>query len=109
MTKKEAANIIVETATRYGFKAEGNGPFGLPWIREDGTRYLNFNMLTKDIKFDNGNMAITYRVSYSASLASMGGNPTPDDLLQAADIIRRGAELLKELEAMNIVYVEKIG
>ena len=43
---------------------------------------------------------------FQASLASMGGNPTPDELLQAAEIIREGALLVQELEAMNLSYTE---
>jgi hypothetical protein len=34
----------------------------------------------------------------------MGGEPTPEDLLMASDIIRKGAELVKELESMNLSY-----
>ena len=45
-------------------------------------------------------------LTFRASLASMGGNSTPEDLLEAADIIRRGAELVKELESMNLSYTE---
>jgi hypothetical protein len=37
----------------------------------------------------------------------MGGEPTPEDLLLASDIIRRGAELVKELEGMNLSYTER--
>jgi hypothetical protein len=36
----------------------------------------------------------------------MGGNPTPEDLIRASEIIREGAELVKELEAMNLSYTE---
>ena len=44
---------------------------------------------------------------FRPSLASMGGEPSPEDLLIASDIIRRGAELVKELEAMNLSYKER--
>ena len=43
---------------------------------------------------------------FRASLACMGGEPTPEDLLLASDIIRRGAELVQELEAMDLSYTE---
>jgi len=36
----------------------------------------------------------------------MGGNPTPEDLIRAAEIIREGALLVQELEAMNLSYTE---
>jgi len=41
---------------------------------------------------------------FQASIACMGGEPTPEDLLLASDIIRRGAELVRELEAMDLSY-----
>ena len=50
---------------------------------------------------------VTMNLHFRASLACMGGEPTPDDLLLASDIIRRGAELVKELEAMNLSYTER--
>ena len=37
----------------------------------------------------------------------MGGNPTPEDLLKASEIIRRGAELVQELEGMKLSYTEE--
>ena len=36
----------------------------------------------------------------------MGGNPAPEDLIRAAEIIREGALLVQELEAMNLSYTE---
>lgn len=41
-----------------------------------------------------------------ASLASMGGTPTPEELLRASDIIRQGALLVQELEGMKLSYTE---
>ena len=43
-----------------------------------------------------------------ASLASMGGNPTPEDLLRASEIIRTGAELVMELESKGLSYTERL-
>ena len=44
---------------------------------------------------------------FRANLASMGGEPTPEDLLKAAEIIKAGALLVLELEAMNLSYTER--
>ena len=41
-----------------------------------------------------------------ASIRGMGGDPTPDDLLKAADAIKRGAELAKKLQDMKLRYTE---
>ena len=44
---------------------------------------------------------------FRPSLASMGGEPTPEDLLKAAEIIKAGALLVQELDAMNLSYTER--
>ena len=50
---------------------------------------------------------VTMNLHFRASLASMGGEPTPEDLLNAAEIIKAGALLVLELEAMNLSYKER--
>ena len=50
---------------------------------------------------------VTMNLHFRASLASMGGEPTPEDLLKAAEIIKAGALLVLELEAMNLSYTER--
>lgn len=47
-------------------------------------------------------------VTISASLASMGGNPTVEDLLKASDIIRQGALMVQELGDTKLSYQANI-
>ncbi len=47
---------------------------------------------------------VTLRIR--ASIATMGGAPSADDLLKAADTIRRAAELVKVLENESLTYTE---
>ena len=42
-----------------------------------------------------------------ASVSRMGGSPTPEELLAAADEIARGARLMAELQAMSLTFTVK--
>ena len=48
-----------------------------------------------------------YTVDVKVSIRKMGGNPTPEELLEAADQIRRGAELARNLQGMGLAYTEE--
>lgn len=107
MTKNEIKAIISETAARYGFSTAENSWSRWPDIREAGTHYLNF-MITENYAEDTDwtKREVTVEIHFRASLASMGGDPTPQDLLGAAETIRQGALLVQELEAMNLSHIE---
>ena len=47
-------------------------------------------------------------IEVKASIFRMGGETTPDELLAAAEEIKRGAELARELQKMNLSYSEKL-
>ena len=110
MTKQEVIDIIKAAAERYGFTT---GKYSMTWVIEimepEGTHYLNFfvrERREKEIDWSNGE--IKMKLLFSANLASMGGETTPEELLNAADIIRKGAELVRELQNMNLSYTDKI-
>ena len=109
MTKEQVISIIREAAERHGFTTCKYTMTRLIEIKEPGeTHYLNFTIWERFAEdTDWSNREVTMNLHFRASLASMGGEPTPDDLLVASDIIRRGAELVKELEAMNLSYTER--
>ena len=44
-------------------------------------------------------------VLVAASVSSMGGNPTPDDLLAVSDEIARGARMVAELQSVNLSFI----
>lgn len=108
MTKNEVKAIIAATAEKYGFTAEENNFMRWPNITEQGTHYLNFT-ITENFAEDTdwAQREVTINLDFRASLASMGGNPTPDDLIAASEIIRSGAELVKELQSMGLAYIER--
>ena len=43
-------------------------------------------------------------IEASASVSRMGGSPTPEELLKAADEIARGAKFTAELQNMKLSY-----
>ena len=103
MTKQEVQNTIKAKATEYGFIAEETnwGLRGL-MIREEA-QTVNFTISEK-CDWENRKVNVTLRIQ--ASIATMGGAPSADDLLKAADTIRRAAELVKALENQSLTYTE---
>ena len=108
MTKEQVISIIKEAAERHGFTTCKYTMTRLVEIVEPGeTHFLNFVIQERFAEnTDWSNREFTMNLHFRASLACMGGEPTPEDLLMAAEIIREGAELVKELEAMNLSYTE---
>ena len=83
--------------------------------REVGLGLRTKYLFTIPFRFQSGLFGLSYphivlqaevQIHIRASLASMGGNPAPEDLIRAAEIIREGALLVQELEAMNLSYTE---
>ena len=108
MTKEQVIAIIKEAAERHGFTTCKYSMTRLIEIIEPGdTHYLNFSILERTSPdTDWSKHEVRMNLHFRASLACMGGEPTPEDLLLASDIIRRGAELVQELEAMDLSYTE---
>ena len=107
MTKEQAINIIKEAAERRGFVTHTYQWTRFIEISEPDSHYLNFTV-TESIAPDTdwSKREATMELHIQASLASMGGNPTPEELIRAAEIIRAGAELVMELEGMGLSYTE---
>jgi len=108
MRKEQVIAIIKEVAERHGFPpCQYTMPRLIEIIEPGDTHYLNFTIWERFAEdTDWSKREVTMNLHFRASLASMGGEPTPEDLLLASDIIRRGAELVRELEAMNLSYTE---
>ena len=108
MKKAQAISIIRETAERHGFVTHTYQWTSLIEIQEPDSHYLNF-MVTENTAPDTdwSERKVTMELHFRASLASMGGNPTPEDLLKASEIIRRGAEMVQVLEGMKLSYTEE--
>ncbi len=104
MTKKEIAEIIESKATEYGFEIEENT---LGWNnKHTGQDYINIQI------FQNNNLEKTdwekrigcIEIEACASVSRMGGSPTPEELLKAADEIARGAKFTADLQSMKLSY-----
>ena len=107
MTKNEIIRILKENAAKHGFTAEENSFLRWPNIAMPGSHYLNFT-ITEEIAPDTdwSGREVTVNLHIQASLATMGGSPTPEELIRAAEIIREGALLVQELEALDLSYTE---
>ena len=109
MTKEQIISIIKEAAERHGLTTCKYTMTRLIEIKEPGdTNYLNF-LIQENLPegIDWSKREVTMNLHFRASLASMGGEPTPEDLLKAAEIIKAGALLVQELDAMNLSYTER--
>ena len=104
MTKQEIVEIIKSKATEYGFDLEENS---MGWNnKRTGQDYINIQI------FQNSNIDKTdwekrigcIEIEASASVSRMGGSPTTEELLKAADEIARGAKFTAELQSMELSY-----
>lgn len=104
MIKQEIAGIINSKAAEYGFELEENS---MGWSnKRTGQDYINIQI------FQNSNIDKTdwekrigcIEIEASASVSRMGGSPTPEDLLKAADEIARGAKFTAEVQSMGLSY-----
>ena len=108
MKKEQVISIIKEAVERHGFVTNKYQWTSTIEIEEPGdTHFLNF-MVMENIapEIDWSRQEVTMELHFRASLASMGGNPTPEELIKASEIIRAGAELVRELESMGLKYTE---
>lgn len=109
-TREEVNAIIKETAEDAGFKVNTESRFN-PW----GVATIdaeNLNCTTHvDTKYcpNRENIDDSYfigKVTFSASISRMGGNPTPEDLINIADEITEMARLVARLNVMELEFAE---
>lgn len=111
MTKQEAENKIRKVLNLYGFKTSAEYSMsGLPEPDNDGVICITVSekedrILTRE-EWERGSRRAVYRISASAHIRQMGGSPSPDELLAAADEITRAARCVKAFDAMDITYTE---
>ena len=104
MTKKEIAEIIESKAAEYGFEIEENS---LGWNnKRTGEDYISIQIFQNNNldKTDWENRKACIDIEACASVSRMGGSPTPEELLKAADEIARGAKFTAELQSMGLSY-----
>lgn len=108
MTREEAVQTIKDTIRMNGFEPEMDERFSpMPFIKGMSDLYIDVSIRERiDVEHcDFQNKLAAYKVEVHSSVRRMGGNPTPDELLDAADQIRRGAELTKNLQQMELSYM----
>ena len=104
MTKQEVNEIITSKAAEYGFEIEENS---MGWNnKRTGQDYINIQIFqnSKLEKTDWEKRIDCIEIEASASVSRMGGRPTPEELLKAADEIARGAKFTAELQSMGLSY-----
>lgn len=107
MTRQEINNIIKEKAEAYGFEVDTDRRvYGVRQRNEDFIGIQIFEMSNLD-KSDWENKIGWMDIEIKASICQMGGESTPEELMAAAEQIKRGAKLAKELQEMNLSYSEK--
>ena len=103
MTKSEVKNIIETKAAEYGFtmKKTLTG-----WQSYTGITTIE---ITTDTNYDNTDWEahkVEIEINAAACISQMGGHPTPEELLKAADEIARAAKFTDEIICMNLTYTE---
>ena len=108
MTLNEMKELIRNTAAEYGFETEDVRHSMLPQIKRDSDAYININIRDIWEDFDFEKKESTRTVEVTSSVCMMGGNPTPQELIVAADQIKRGAELTARLQSMSLAFTEQV-
>lgn len=70
---------------------------------KEGRHVVNFTT-TGVQRWNRDRFEVIVSLRFAASIACMGGNPTPDDLLEAAQVITNAAALVKTLNAAELAY-----
>ena len=109
MSFDEVSAKITNAAKIHGFSVEYDQRTRLPRITTaEKTSYINI-CLSDVLEFQKCDYAkghIVGHVEVTASISRMGGNPTPDELLNAAEQIREAALLVRELQGSDLAYSE---
>ena len=111
MTKEQVIEAIKNEIHASGFQPEMNERISpLPILMPDDDSYVAMNIRERwdEANSDFENRIAAYKVEVQVSVKRMGGEPTPEELLKASDEIRRGAELMRKLQNLNLAYTIKL-
>lgn len=105
MTKAEVNEKIRAAAQAHGFESREEANFqGFADIKSEELNFTYQTRTTENTDWDARH--VEEEVKITASVRKMGGTPTPEELLKTADEIKRGAELVAELQAMDLTWSE---
>jgi len=104
MNRSDAMETIREAANKHGFEFDQTNSCvaindGLDW-RE---AWVNFTIYETP-EWNHAEKTVTVRITAAAATARMGGSQTTKDLRTAANAITRAADLVDELNGMNLSY-----
>lgn len=110
MTWMEVAEIIKETAEKHGFSTEWDTLKGFPDIvqEKEALAHIGVWVPINYEKYDKESGTAIYKPEIRTWICHMGGAKTPEELLEAAEQIRRVAELAEELRGLDLSYTIQI-
>lgn len=102
LTLAEVTEQIKGIAGTFGFSVL---PDMFPQVIDpkEGRHVINFTTHQETTWAPDYKSAVV-ALRYSASIACMGGNPTPEDLMEAAEVIQAAACTVKSLNEANLAY-----
>ena len=106
MTKETAMNNLLTAARNWGLRTGTYGT-GTNFIAIDAEEEYAMFTIWERIDKENSDYANGIFAGYfevEASISRMGGNTTPEDLLEAAKQIKLAAEFAKECESMDLSF-----
>ena len=103
-TKEEIKNTIEAKGAEFGFEIEKTQ---MTWGVTGKTATIQIFTETDYEKTDWENKTACVKVTASAFISSMGGNPDPEELLKAADEIARAAKFAKAINEMELAFTKK--
>ncbi|MBQ8699817.1 MAG: hypothetical protein IJ521_12635 [Schwartzia sp.] len=106
MTSQEINDIIASKAAAYGFEKEKD-TFNIARTTDSYIGFQIYAMPNYD-KTDFENKIYCMDVIVSAAVCKMNQNADAEELLQAADEIRRGALLARELQDMKLSFIKEV-
>ena len=107
MTKAQINRIIKETAEKHGFDTTEEAGFqGFSEIKSEELNFIYDVRYTENTDWKNG--IVELKLTVSASVRKMGGHPTIEELFNTAEEIDSGAQVLEELERIDLIWTEEI-
>lgn len=97
MTKQEVIECIKKEARLFGFVCRKNGYDYYGFNIENDEHIVNF-IINDKWEIKSKEKQVIHHVKLNASISMMGGNPTPEKLMEYADIIKNAARLCMRLE-----------
>ena len=106
MTKNELNEVIRSKAREHGFEtSEERGFHGFADILSEELNFSYTPTTTERTDWKAGILEQTLTIT--ASVRRMGGQPTAEELLKTADEIKRVAELVAELQELDLTWTER--